>query len=262
MITDTHAHLDFPDFSNDLPDVLARAAAAGVRRIVTIGTTLESSRRAVDLANSLPNVFAAVGIHPNNATEAPADFLLELKTLVAAPRVVAIGEAGLDYFRMPPDADISAVKQRQAEVFRAQLDLAAELGLNVIIHERTAWEDTVEILREYTGRLRGVFHCFGKGPAQMQEILNLGHLVSFTGIVTFKNAADVQASAAAVPADRFMVETDCPFLAPTPFRGGRCEPAHTRQTAEKIAALRNVTFEQLAELTEATAEGFFRFDGR
>ena len=279
MLTDTHAHLDFPDFAADLDDILARAAAAGVTRILSIGTSVESSRRAVALAEKHPQVFAVVGVHPNNATEAAPDFIAELRQLARHPRVLGIGETGLDYHRLPstrqaPESppvlgnetpgDITdaladgALKSAQAAVFEQQLDLAAELGLNVVIHERDAWDDTVAILRGWTGQVRGVFHCFGKSPAHAQEILALGHLVSFTGIVTFKNAQLVQETARTIAADAFMVETDCPFLAPVPFRGKRCEPAHTRATAEVLAQLRGEPLADLAARTTATADAFFR----
>ena len=152
-----------------------------------------------------------------------------------------------------------AVKCAQAAVFEQQLDLAVELGLNVVIHERDAWDDTLEILRPYTGKLRAVFHCFGKSPAQAGELLDLGHMVSFTGIVTFKNAAEAQETAQQIPAETFMFETDCPFLAPVPFRGKRCEPAYTRQVAEHVARLRGATLESLAAQTSANAAAFFRF---
>ncbi len=280
MLTDTHAHLDFPDFADDLDAVFARAAAAGVTRIVSIGTSIESSRRVVALAEKYTHVFAVIGVHPNSADAAAPDFIDELRVLAQSPRVVALGEAGLDYHRLPSagqerlsldvlgdetPADIDgairdgAVKSAQAVVFEQQLDLAAELGLNVVIHERDAWDDTLALLRPYTGRLRAVFHCFGKAPAQAAEIHALGHLVSFTGIVTFKNARDAQAAACTLPGDAFMVETDCPYLAPVPFRGKRCEPANTRQTAEFIAHLRSESFETLAARTTATADRFFRF---
>ena len=283
MLTDTHAHLDFPDFAADLPAILDRAAAAGVTRILTIGTSVASSRRAVALAEQYPQVFAVIGIHPNSAGEAAPDFIGVLRALAQSPRVVALGETGLDYHRLPSrhllgskDAILSetpcsdprepysairdgAVKTTQAIVFEQQLDLAAELGLNVVIHERDAWDDTLAILQNHTGRLRAVFHCFGKAPVQADEIRALGHLVSFTGIVTFKNAPDAQATARTVPAGAFMVETDCPFLAPVPHRGQRCEPAHTRHTAEFIARLRGEAFADLAARTTATADAFFRF---
>jgi TatD DNase family protein len=282
MLIDTHAHLDFPEFADDLDAVLARAEAAGVTRIISIGTSVESSRRAVALAEKHPQIFAAVGVHPNSATDAGENFIGELRTLAQSPRVVAIGEIGLDYHRLPSagrtsaslvalgnetpgdiDAALAdgAVRSAQAIVFEQQLDLAIELGLNVVIHERDAWDDTLAVLRPYSDRLRAVFHCFGKSPKHAEELFALGHLVSFTGIITFKNAADAQATAAEIPGDTFMVETDCPFLAPVPFRGKRGEPAYTRQVAEHIAQLRGEPLETLATRTSANAAAFFRFPG-
>ena len=234
MLIDTHAHLTFPELAAELEEVLARAAEAGVTRIITIGTSVESSRAAVALAEKHPAIFAAVGIHPDSAVETSPGFIEELRQLAQSPRVVAIGETGLDYFRRTPE-QIAEEKPIQAAVCRAQLDLAVELGLNVIIHERAAWDDTLALIQPYSGKLRAVFHCFGKTLAEAESVLALGHLVSFTGIVTFKNAAVVQDTAARVPSGALMVETDCPYLAPTPFRGKRCEPAHTRQTAEHVA---------------------------
>jgi len=283
MLIDTHAHLDFPDFSDDLDSVLARAEAAGVTRIVTIGTSIEGSRRAVALAEKYPQVFAVVGVHPNSAIEAGENIMDELRALAQSPRVVALGETGLDYHRLPsrhllgskdgmlsemplndprePTAAIrdGAVKTAQAAVFEQQLDLAVELGLNVVIHERDAWEDTLTMLHPYTGKLRAVFHCFGKSPAHAQELLDLGHMVSFTGIVTFKNAADAQQTARQIPPETFMFETDCPFLAPVPFRGKRGEPAYTRQIAEHVARLRGEPLEAVAARASANAAAFFRF---
>ncbi len=282
MLIDTHAHLDFPDFANDLDAILDRATAAGVTRIITIGTSIEGSRRAVALAEKYPQVFAVVGVHPNSADEAGDHFIDELRAIAQSPRVVALGETGLDYHYLPSSqrpADTAAVlgnetpgdidaaladganKSRQAAVFEQQLDLAVELGLNVVIHERDAWDDTLAILRPYAGKLRAVFHCFGKSPAHAAELRALGCLVSFTGIVTFKNAADAQATAQQIDADAFMVETDCPFLAPIPHRGKRCEPAYTRLVAEHIARLRGESLETLATQTSANAAAFFRFPG-
>jgi TatD DNase family protein len=280
MLIDTHAHLDYPDFADDLDGVIARAREAGVTRIITIGTGVESSRRAVALAERFDNVYAVVGLHPTNVLDEPGDFLPALRELAAHPKVAAIGETGLDYHRLPSEplttspaiaamqAEVpedaqaavmdGAYKAAQADAFRAQLDLAAELGLNVVIHQRSAWDDTIELLRPYTGRLRGVFHCFGNLPEQAAEIAAMGHLVSFTGIITFKNAALVREVAAAAPADGYMVETDCPYLAPVPHRGSRCEPAHTRLVAEKVAEVRGISLEELAAVTTRTAEAFFR----
>jgi TatD DNase family protein len=284
MLTDTHAHLDYPDFAGDFDDVLRRATDAGVTRIVTIGTSIESSRRAVALAEKYPNIYAVIGVHPTTVDESSEDVITPLRELTKGARVVAIGETGLDYHRLPSvelakerktqvfskalqssteeeiEADIhdGAYKSKQASLFEQQLDLAVEVGLNVVVHQRDAWDDTLEIIRPYSGKLRGVFHCFGGTHAQADEVLALGHLVSFTGIVTFKNGAAVREIAAQLSLDSFMVETDCPYLAPVPFRGKRCEPAHTRLVAESIAAARGMSVEELARATTATAEGFFR----
>ncbi len=174
----------------------------------------------MELAENFPNIRATVGIHPCDAEEAPDDVVEQLRRLAQSPRVAALGEIGLDYHHLPENpAEVPANKKRQAELFRRQLELAAELGLNAVIHQRDSWEDTLAILREFTGRVRGVFHCFGGTTEQAREVIALGHLVSFTGIVTFKNARQVQATAQEVAFDQFMVETDCPYLAPAPRPG-------------------------------------------
>jgi TatD DNase family protein len=260
MLIDTHAHLDYTDYDEDRAQVISRASEAGVTEIISIGTRPDSSTRAVELAENFPTIWATVGIHPNEAGEAPADIVERLRALAQSSRVVAIGEIGLDYHHLPENpTEIEKVKSRQAEVFRAQLELAVELGLNAVIHQRDSWDDTLKILGEFTGRVRGVFHCFGGTLEQALEVISLGHLVSFTGIVTFKNARQVQATAQNVPFDQFMVETDCPYLAPTPDRGKRCEPAHTRRVAIQIAQLRGNTVEEIAERTTETAREFFKF---
>jgi TatD DNase family protein len=285
MLIETHAHLDYHEFANDLDDVVRRAADAGVTRIITIGTSIESSRRAIDLAEKYPAVYATIGVHPTFVEEAEEDVFTPLRELAKNPRVVAIGETGLDYHRLPSqevakekqvqvmtalrtetDEEIEAqirdgaYKSKQASLFQQQLDLAVELGLNVVIHQRDAWEDTLKIMQPYAGKLRGVFHCFGGSLDQANEVLDLDHLVSFTGIVTFKNGTAVREVAAEIPLWKFMVETDCPYLAPVPFRGKRAEPAHTRIVAESIAAARQVPLEEIAEATTETAERFFRFN--
>ena len=286
-LIDTHAHLDYPDFASDFDDVLRRATEAGVTRILTIGTSVESSRRAIELAEKYPNVFAVIGVHPTYAEEAGDDVLTPLRELAKSPRVAAIGETGLDYHHLPSaavakqrksqvinkalqaetDDEIEsgihdgAIKDKQASIFQQQLDLAIELRLNVVIHQRDAWDNTLEILRDYGRQVSGVFHCFGGTREQAEEVIRLGHLVSFTGIVTFKNGASVREVAAGLSLGEFMVETDCPYLAPTPFRGKRCEPAHTRLVAESIAAARGISLEELARATTETAEEFFRLNG-
>jgi len=260
-LIETHAHLDYADFQGDLEEVIARAAQAGVTRIITVGTGIESSRRAVGLAERFPAVFAVVGIHPTNVEEEGIDFLADLRELARHPKVSAIGETGIDHHHLPDGMEGTALeewKTRQAEAFGIQLGLAAELGLNVVIHQRSAWEATLDVLRDYTGRLKGVFHCFGGTPEEASQVAALGHLVSFTGIITFKNAEQVRLTAATVPPDGYMVETDCPYLAPVPYRGKRAEPAHTLLVAEKIAEIRNVSLGEVAEATTRTAESFFR----
>jgi len=275
LFTDTHAHLDFPEFADDLPGILERAAAAGITRLNSIGTSVEGSARAIALADRYPQVHAVVGIHPTSAMEAAEDRVAALRQLAQHPKVAAIGEAGLDYHWLPgavarregkwteADADAfaaqdAAEKRRQAVVFREQIALAAELGFNVVVHQRNAWDDTLAIVREYSDRVRCVYHCFGEPPERARALFELGHFVSFTGIITFKNAAAVQAVAAEAPSDRFMLETDCPYLAPVPFRGKRCEPAYVRQIAECVASLRRESLPALSAQTEATAERFFR----
>jgi TatD DNase family protein len=259
MLIDTHAHLDYAEFEQDFEQVLERAQAAGVTRIITIGTSVGSSQRAVRLAEKYPAVFAVVGVHPTSVDGAEADVITPLRELAKNPRVVAIGETGMDYHHLPGGELDRACKSAQAVLFQAQLDLAAGLGLNVVIHQRDAWNDTLEILRPYTGRLRGVFHCFGNSFEQASEVIGLNHMVSFTGIVTFKNAPVAQDVARRVAPEAYMVETDCPYLAPVPFRGKRCEPAHTRLVAEAVAKLRGETIGQVAERTTENAGKFFRF---
>ncbi|MDQ3198657.1 MAG: TatD family hydrolase [Verrucomicrobiota bacterium] len=287
MLIDTHAHLDYPDFAADFDHVLARANEAGVRRIITIGTSVESSRRAVELAEKYPNVYAVIGVHPSSAEAAEDDVITPLRELAKSARVAAIGETGLDYHRLPSaevarerktqvinqalqaetDDEIEsgihdgAIKGKQASLFQQQLDLAVELKMNVVIHQRDAWDDTLELLRDYGRQVSGVFHCFGGTKEQAEEVIALGHLVSFTGIVTFKNGASVRDVAAGLSLGEFMVETDCPYLAPEPHRGKRCEPAHTRLVAESIAAARGISVEDLARATTGTAEEFFRLEG-
>jgi TatD DNase family protein len=285
VLTDTHAHLDFPEFEGQLDAVIARAREAGVHRIITVGIDRESCRKSLAIAEKYDNVFAVVGLHPCNVLDEGAmDFLEELPALARHPKVVAIGETGMDYHHLPSrelakrskgvfgalqaatsestEAEIAdgAMKSAQAEAFKAQLDLAVELGRNVVIHQRDAWEDTLDILRPYAGKLRGVFHCFGGSPEDAAELASMGHLVSFTGIITFKNATIVQETARSLAPDGYMVETDCPYLAPVPFRGKTCEPAHVKLTAEKIAELRGELLEKVAADTERTARDFFQLD--
>lgn len=281
MLIDTHSHLDFPDFDADRPEIIQRALDAGVTRLISIGTTLESSRAALALADAYPQVYATVGIHPSEAKKESNSAIEELAQLARNPKVVAIGECGLDYHRLPsqsstPFASSASVtgtihlggeellladadeKNCQAIFFQQQLDLAAQLRLNVVIHQRDSWEDTITTLKPYTGRLQAVFHCFSGSLSQAQQLIDMGHSVSFTGIVTFKNAKELHSCVQKIPAGSFFLETDCPYLSPEPHRGKRCEPAYTRLVAEKVAFLRGQSLKEIARETSLAAEKFFR----
>jgi TatD DNase family protein len=261
---DTHAHLDYPDFARDLPQVIERAQAAGISKLISIGTDLESSRRAIAIAERYDCVFAVAGWHPTHVTEAPDDIRAELRQLAAHPKVVAIGETGLDYHRLPSGTPGQSAeqddryKQKQARIFEQQLEVAAELGLNCVIHQRDALEDTLKILERFVGRVRGQFHCFADGPAAMKRIIDMGSVVSFTGIVSFKNAQNIRDALVATPLDSFMLETDCPFLAPMPYRGKRCEPAYVKEISEVAAQVKACSLENLSAATTCqTAARFF-----
>jgi TatD DNase family protein len=275
---DTHAHLDYPEYEKDFAEVLARAQAAGIAKIISIGTSLDSSRRAVALAERHPAIYAAVGWHPSEALEAPADLRPALRELARHPKVVAIGETGLDYYRLPSmdpeswssrfsvsgdklklelqQADLH-YKQRQAEIFQQQLEVAAEFGLNAIIHQRASFDDTLAQLKPFAGKVRGVFHCFGESVERLQQVLASGSLVSYTGIVTFKNGQNIRDAVAATPLGQFMLETDCPYLAPVPYRGQRCEPAYVKEIAATVAQVKQISLEELSAATCRTAREFF-----
>jgi TatD DNase family protein len=260
---DTHAHLDFPDYANDLAEVVARAQAAGITKIISIGTSADSSERAIRLAEKFPSVFAAVGWHPTEALGAPDDLRPVLREFAKHPKVVAIGETGLDYHHLPSEkpeftaADDLRYKEKQADIFRQQMEVAAEFNLNCVIHQRTAFDDTIEQMKPFIGKTRGVFHCFGESVERMEKVFAIGSLVSFTGIVTFKNAQNVRDCVAAAPLDKFMLETDCPYLAPVPFRGKRCEPAYVKEISETVAQTKLCSLETLSAATCRTAKEFF-----
>jgi TatD DNase family protein len=259
---DTHAHLDYQDFELDLDGVIANAETVGITKIISIGTDLESSRRAIDLADRFPSVFAVVGWHPSHAQQAPPDIRSELRSLARHPKVVALGETGLDYHHLPSEksgsnAEDEQYKQKQLELFQQHLEVASEMSLNCVIHQRDALEDVLLEMSNYASRVRGVFHCFVDGSAAMQRIRALGSIVSFTGIVSFKNAQNVRDTLAATPLGQFMLETDCPYLAPVPYRGKRCEPAHVKEIAEVAVRVKGCTEDELSAATCETAHRFF-----
>ena len=241
-LVDTHAHLMDPAFDADHDEVLARARNAGVARLVLVGYDLSSSRAAVHLARQIGWARAAVGIHPNLAAEASDADFRAIAELADAPEVVGIGETGLDYYRdnTPPE--------RQREAFHWHMQLAEQLELPAIVHNRQADEDVSSIVAEHTAG--GVLHCFSSDdPHYLERMLELGYFVSFAGTLTFKNATALRSMAARVPLERLLVETDCPYLAPSPRRGQRNEPAFVRHTAACLAEILGVSFDAIVELT-------------
>jgi len=250
---DTHAHLHFPDFAPDLDAVLRRAREAGVRRMVTIGTDGETSRAAVAIAEGDPDVWASVGLHPHDAAAGDDALFAELERLAASPRVVAIGEMGLDFFR-----NLSP-RPAQEAAFRRQLALARALGKPALVHCRDAHAETLAILAEEGVReVGGVMHCFSGDVEIARRCLDLGLLVSLAGPVTYPNARALPAVATFVPADRLVVETDCPYLPPQPYRGKRNEPAYLTITAARVADLRKASLDELAARMTDNALRLFR----
>lgn len=252
MLIDHHCHLDFPDFADDLDGVIARAGAAGVGLMVTISTRIRTFDKVLAVAERYDNVFCSVGTHPHNADEERDVPLEDIVRLSAHPKVVAIGEAGLDYYYK------NSSPEAQAEGFRKHIKAARETGLPLEIHAREADDDTLQILREAHeegGAFPAILHCFTGGEKLARGAVDLGLTVSFSGIATFKTAQDLRDIAASLPLDRILVETDAPYLAPVPYRGKTNEPAFVAHTAGAIAKARGMTLEALAN---ATTENFFR----
>jgi TatD DNase family protein len=251
MLIDSHAHLDMDDFAADRDPVIKRAVQGGVARIVTIGIDLASSKKAIEIAKKYDFIYATVGYHPHNADEADPRDLEKLRALASEPKVVAWGEIGLDFFRRhsPPE--------KQVKAFERQLDIASEQGLPVIIHDRDAHTDLLRILKSRKRQYRGVIHCFSGNYDLAMALIELGFCISFPGTVTYKNAVDTQAVATRIPLESLLVETDCPYLTPLPFRGKRNEPLYVKHTAEKIAQLRQLDFEELAQAISANTIRLF-----
>ena len=250
MLIDSHCHLDFPELAADRTGVLARAKANGVERMVTISTRVKRFDEIRAIAEENPDVWCSVGTHPHHAHEELDIEAADLVRLAAHPRCVAIGEAGLDYHY---EGDYPA----QAVGFRRHIAAARETGLPLVIHAREADEDIAAVLEEETGQgaFPFILHCFSSGLDLARRGLALGGYISFSGILTFKNAATIQEAARIAPADRILVETDAPYLAPVPHRGHPNEPSYVRHTAEKLAELRGVSLEAIAE---TTTDNFFR----
>ena len=250
-MTDTHAHINSPRFASDLVAVVRRAASANVEAIVVVGVDLPSSRAAVEIAARFPACWAAVGVHPHEAADCARATWRELEALAEAPKVVAIGETGLDYYRM------LANRETQQAAFARQLALAAQLQLPVIVHMRAAYGDVYTMLTQAMPPRQAVLHCFSGDSNQAAAFIDLGCMISLAGPVTFRSAAKLHEVAKVVPSERLLVETDCPYLAPVPHRGTRNEPAYVRYTLERIAHLRGVSSQAFEEITDRNAQTFF-----
>jgi TatD DNase family protein len=255
ILVDSHCHLDFPDFANELDAVVARAGAAGVARMVTISTRVRRFAGVLSIAERFSEVYCSVGTHPHYAHEELDVTVDDLVAETRHPKVVAIGEAGLDYHYD------NSPREAQERGFRTHIAAARATGLPLVIHSREADADTARILEEETGQgaFPAVLHCFTGGPDLARRAVALGHYVSFTGILTFKNSIALREIAAELPADRILVETDAPYLAPNPFRGKRNEPAFVVETAKVLADTRGVSLEEIAR---QTSDNFFRLFGK
>ena len=251
MLFDTHAHYDDEAFDGDRRELLAAMPDRNVGLIVNPGCTVEASRTAVSLAAEFPHVYAAVGIHPENCGGFAPQHMDAIRDLAKMPKVVAIGEIGLDYYwpENPP-------RELQQQVLRSHMALAQELGLPVIIHDREAHADSLSIVKEFPA-VTGVFHCFSGSVEMARELLKLGWMLSFNGAVTFKNARKAPEVIGEVPMDRLMIETDAPYLTPVPFRGKRNDSSYVHLVAEKIAQIRGISPEEVEQATWENGKRFF-----
>ena len=255
MLVDSHAHLGMPQFNGDRHQVIQRAIDRGVELIFTVGTDVMDCRKAVEIARGNDRVFAIIGIHPHNAKDVNEHTLSELRALSQDDKVKAIGEIGLDFFR-----NLSP-KEAQMARFRQQVHFARELNLPIVAHARDAHMEVLNILREESAwEIGGVFHCFSGGYDVAKSCMDLDLFISIPGTITFKNSSDLREVIKKVPLDRILVETDCPFLAPMPFRGKRNEPAYVRITAMKLAEVKGLPFDEVARITSRNAKRAFRID--
>ncbi len=253
MLIDSHAHLEMPDFKKDLETVIQRAKESGVEYIFTVGTEKKDWRRALEIANTHDSIYAILGVHPHNAKEIDDQTYAILKELCRDGKVKAYGEIGLDFFRNLSPRDI------QIKRFREQIGLARELKLPIVIHDREAHQETLEILRsEKAEDCGGIIHCFSGDEKMARECIEMGFYISIPGNITYKNANRFREMVKNIPLDSLLVETDAPFLTPEPFRGKRNEPSYVRYTAQKVAEIKKVSFEKVAEITMNNALRAYR----
>jgi len=248
FLIDTHSHIYYDDYKHDLSDIILHAEEDGVNRIICVGTDIKTSYESIRIANKYNNVFCTVGCHPHDSSKMKDSYIYELEKMCKSPKVVGIGETGLDYFYNHSSKDI------QKKSFIQHIELSKELGLPLVIHNRDSDKDLMEILRKY--HPKGVIHCFSGNLEMAKEVIDLGLLISFTGIITFKNFTSIDVIKG-INLENFMVETDSPYLSPIPFRGKRNEPKHVKIIAEKIAEIKNISVEDIKKQTTKNAYKLF-----
>ncbi len=255
MLADSHAHLGMPQFNGDRDEVIQRAIDRGVELIFTVGTDVGDCRKAIEIARRSDRVFAIIGIHPHDARHFNETTYSDLKTLSADAKVKAIGEIGLDFFR-----NLSP-RETQVARFRQQIHLAKDLGVPIVVHARYAQKEVLAVLREEgVQEIGGILHCFSGDYDMAKSCMDLGLFISIPGTITYKNSSGLRKVVKEIPLDRILVETDCPFLAPMPYRGSRNEPAYVKITASKLAEVKGLSFDEVARITSKNAKTVFRLD--
>jgi len=253
MLIDSHSHLEMPDFIKDLEEVIQRAEASGVRYIFTVGTEKKDWKRTLEIVNSHPSIYAILGVHPHNAKEIDHETYPTLRQLCRQEKVKAYGEIGLDFFRNLSPRDV------QLKRFREQIGLAKELRLPIVVHDREAHHETLEVLKsEKAEECGGIIHCFSGDYEMAKACMDMGFFISVPGSITYKNSEDYRETIKRIPLESLLIETDAPFLTPVPFRGKRNEPSYVRYTAQKVAEIKKVTFEKVAEVTTENALRVYR----
>ena len=253
MLFDTHAHMNDPAFDADREEILRALPEKDVHLMVNIGCSLASSRDCVEMASRFPYIYATVGSHPDSADEVNDDVLEQYRLLCRDPKVKAIGEIGLDYYYEDIPRDV------QKKAFIRQMELARELGLPVVVHERDAHQDGMDIVRSFRD-VTGVFHCYSGSAEMARQLVDLGWYIGFTGVLTFKNARKAVETAASIPLDRIVIETDCPFMSPEPYRGRRNDPSRVCYVAEKLAQIRGISVEEARQATFENGKRLYRID--
>ena len=253
MLFDTHAHLNDPAFDPDREELMAGLAAKGIGYVMNAGCSLESSKDIIQMAEKYPWLYGSVGSHPDSADEVNEEVIEAYRQMATHEKVKAIGEIGLDYYYEDIPRDI------QKNAFRMQMQLAKEIDMPVIVHEREAHDDGMRIVKEFPA-VRGVFHCYSGSAEMARQLVKLGWYIGFTGVLTFKNARKAVETAASIPLDRIVIETDCPFMAPEPYRGKRNDPGYLPKMAEKLAEIRGISVEEAIAVTTANAKRLYRID--